>query len=315
MLPHIHIGFFAIPSYSLMTLIGLIAFTVVTILILEKKEKNPQYITNRLLIISALGFAAMAAGAFVLNSFFHSIAQKTIVFGGITWLGGVLVAFPVTIVLIHKFCPYVKGEALEYFNFMIPGIVLAHGFGRIGCFLGGCCYGAQIDSIFGISFPEGSLAAHTYPAASGGSLPVLPTQLFEAVFEFVLFIILMILYKKLKNHFLEIYAIGYGIFRFSLEFLRGDDRGATGLIMTPSQLMSLILMIGGVVVILYNKNILFKKTRQKMASFKEEREAQPVYNGRTAKKLRELKSLLDDEIITQEEFESAKKELLEQFLK
>lgn len=314
MIPRIKIAFFSIPSYALMVFLGMIAFTVYLILTLEKREKKEQKITNRLLILSAVGFAFLAAGAFFFNSLFHSIEEGKLILGGITWLGGVISAFPFMIWAIHKFCPYVKGEALEYFNLLVPGIVLAHAFGRIGCFLGGCCFGAPTDSIFGISFPEGSEAAKLYPSPSGGSLPVLPTQLMEAVFELLLFLLMLLLYRKLKRHFLETYCIGYGLFRFSLEFLRGDDRGATGVLVTPSQLMSVVLILAGVLLLLYHKNVLFKKLKTRMQQLRMERmECSQCADESVLNRFRELKKLYDEGIITFEEFESVKKDMLKVF--
>lgn len=312
MIPTINLGQLHIASYSLMVLLGAICFTVISIAIFEKLEKVDQKITNRILIISIFGFAALVGFAFIANSIFHSIEEGKIVLGGITWLGGVLGAFPVMIFLIHKFCPMVKGEALECFNLLIPGIVVAHGFGRVGCFLGGCCYGAVTDSIFGVSFPDGSMAANQYPSATGGSLPVFPTQLFEAVFDCLLFIVMMILYKKAKKHFLEIYAFSYGTFRFLLEFIRGDDRGATGINLSPSQIMSIMLIVGGIVVLLYNKKIIFKKVHKKMDDYIEKRKNPDAesYSNSIIKLIKELKTLADNQIITQEEYEIKKKELL-----
>jgi len=312
MYPIIHLGIFHISSYALFLFIGLIAFTITSIFILEKIERVYFKITNRILILSAIGFVIMGVFAFLFNSLFHSIKQGTIVLGGITWLGGVIGSFPLMILLMHKFCPHIKGEALEHFDLLIPGIVLAHGFGRIGCFLGGCCYGKQSNSFWGISFPAGSPAADQYPSPTGESLPVLPTQLYEALFEFLLFIVMIILYKKLKYRFLETYCLGYGVFRFLLEFLRGDNRGATGFFLSPSQVMSMILIVGGVALILYKKNIIFKELHNRMLKYQSEKEENPsqYISAKELQTLRELKSLLDDGIISQEDFDTKKEEIL-----
>ena len=73
-------------------------------------------------MISMFGFAILVLSAFVMNSFFHSIEKKRLFGGGITWLGGVLWAFPSMVVLIHRFCPKVKGKALDIFDLLVPGI-------------------------------------------------------------------------------------------------------------------------------------------------------------------------------------------------
>jgi prolipoprotein diacylglyceryltransferase len=82
---------------------------------------------------------------------------------------------------------------------------------------------------------------------------------------------MLLLYKRLKRHFLETYAFSYGVFRFLMEFARGDNRGATGLVLQPSQIMSLLLILGGVVVLLCQKGILFKRLRRKMDGYTEQR--------------------------------------------
>ena len=311
MFPEIHFGFLHIPSYGLMVLLGLIALVITTIIIFEKIEKKEKQVTNRILLISIPGFVILVLSAFVFNSIFHSIEERRLVLGGITWLGGVLGGFPAMIFLIHKFSPLTKGEALETFELLIPGIILAHAFGRIGCFLGGCCYGGVTDSIFGISFPAGSVAANQYPATNGASLPVFPTQLFEAAFDLLLFIVIITLFKRIKAHIFEVYAFSYGTFRFALEFIRGDDRGVTGILLSPSQLMSIVLIICGVLVLLYKRGKIFKKLNQKMKSLVFERESgkQPLTVQGT-KLLRELKQLCDDGVITIEEFNEKKREIL-----
>ena len=169
--------------------------------------------------------------------------------------------------------------------------------------------------MFGVSFPEGSEAARLYPSASGGSVPVLPTQLIEAAFEILLFVLMLVLYKRLKHHFLETYCIGYGVFRFSLEFLRGDDRGATGVYVTPSQFMSILLIVGGILVLLYHRGVIFKKLKKRMEQMRAER-IEYGYNvdSNGVKALQELKKIFADGIITQEEFEATKKDILTGFV-
>ena len=125
-------------------------------------------------------------------------------------------------------------------------ITVAHGFGRIGCFLAGCCYGKQTDSIFGVNFPH--LSYNVYP-----------TQLFEAIFLLTLASILFLLAYKYKNKYtFSIYLLFYGIFRFLIEFIRGDDRGAYFLSFSPSQLFSIICVLISIILFFY-----FKLKKQK----------------------------------------------------
>ena len=316
MFPFLKIGMFKIPMFATMIFFGLVGYTLLTIYIFEKKEKQAQKTTNRILMVSAVGVAACGRFAFLFNSLFHSIKEGRLVLGGITWLGGIFGAFPIITIGIHFFCPRIKGNALFYFNLLIPAIALAHGFGRVGCFLGGCCFGGVTDSFLGVQFPVGSHAAHLYPAPDGRSLPLYPTQLFEAVFELTVFAVMMIFYKKLKEHFLETYCFGYGVFRFLIEFLRGDNRGATGFALSPSQLMSILLIAVGVLLILYRKNKIFKKLYAKMEAYRKETELNGGYGYSDIKGiLKRLKGLQDEGIITAEEYATAQEKLQERIKK
>lgn len=316
MLSRIEIGIFKIPSFALMIWLGVMAFTFITIYILEKKEGTKKEITNRILIVCVIGLAALFVFALGFNSLFHSIASGKIKIGGITWLGGVLGAFPTMVLSLHFLCPKIKGRALEYFDCMIPGISLAHAFGRIGCFCGGCCYGGPTDSIFGVRFPEGSNAATMYPSSDGGSLPVFPTQLFEAAFGLILFIVMIVCYKKLRGHFLKTYCFSYGTFRFLAEFLRGDNRGSTGFALSPSQAMSIVLIIICVLLILYEKGKVFKKLRAKMQAYSEETDIYGVNVSADVKSvLNKMKKLKNIGVISEDEYELAEEKLTQRITK
>ncbi len=303
--------------YSLMVFLGIVAFFAIYFILVEKGERLDRFTSNRMIFAGALGIVVLYASAFVLNSLFHTIEKGEIVIGGITWLGGVLGAFPFTIFAIHKLVPRAKGDALAYFSMLIPGLVIGHAFGRLGCFFGGCCFGKVTDSIFGVSFPEGSTAANLYPGGpNGGSLPVYPTQLFESLFEFILGLVLILSYKKLKRYNVEIYLIAYGVFRFLMEFLRGDDRGATRIWFSPSQLMCILLLVAAVLLILYRNGVIFKKLGAKCAVWREEAKKNPTpvrkKRGESpADTLRKLYELKEDGILSEEEYETKKRDLLD----
>ncbi len=321
MFPHWHIAGFKIPMYSFMLVVGGIAYVIVMLITFTRFEKVQKETIYRLLVVSVFGAIAMGVSAFILNSIFHSIQEGKLVIGGITWLGGVLGSFPAMVFMIHAFVPEAKGKALYYFSLLVPGIVLAHAFGRVGCFFGGCCYGAPTSSWLGIVFPEGSSAAHKYPSPSGnGSVPVLPTMLIEAVFELILFIVMMATRRKTKKYNIEIYALAYGVFRFVMEFFRGDNRGGTGFFLSPSQFMSMILWIGAGLLILYRQGKIFKKLAEKckvwqeeykldLIKKKEDRRCCATLSATNA--IRELHKLHEEGIITKEEYESTKAKLLE----
>ena len=100
-------------------------------------------------------------------------------------------------------------------NFFAPSFALAQGFGRIGCFLGGCCYGCVCD--WGVHYPPGSM-----PYEHMGAVTLFPVQLIEASALFVLFAVCI---RSPFSRRGGVYLVGVGILRFVLEFFRADARG------------------------------------------------------------------------------------------
>ncbi|MGM9641874.1 MAG: prolipoprotein diacylglyceryl transferase [Eubacteriales bacterium] len=161
---------------------------------------------------------------------------------GATFLGGLLGG--VSVFLLIYFCLghfiFKRKENIAYFprllDFSAVAITCAHGFGRLGCLMAGCCHGAVTDAWYGI-----------YHVALESK--VVPIQLFEAVFLFALSATLAYLVSKRINGTMALYMLAYGIWRFIIENFRADDRGSTVVdFLTPSQLTSLVLIIGSVFV-------------------------------------------------------------------
>jgi phosphatidylglycerol:prolipoprotein diacylglycerol transferase len=135
-------------------------------------------------------------------------------------------------------------------------------FGRLGCFMHGCCYGQQTDAWCGVCFPKGSpawgeqlkqgLIKHTAPEA----LAVIPTQLIESFATLILFVVLFRLYPR---HYKDrgfvggCYLMGYATLRFLIEFLRGDAQRGTLAGLSTSQTISILIFIGGIACLVWSK--------------------------------------------------------------
>ena len=127
----------------------------------------------------------------------------------------------------------------------IPGLVLAHGLGRLGCLTAGCCHGALTDAWYGIKM-----------YGNEGFAKYVPVQLFEALFLFALFAFLFIRARRGKGYHLPLYMAIYGAWRFCIEFLRADYRGSVGIdALTPSQLIAILMIVGGVGVYFLEKAV------------------------------------------------------------
>ena len=97
-------------------------------------------------------------------------------------------------------------------DLLMPPLVLAHAFGRIGCFLNGCCYGKSTTLPWGMRFPDEAFARH-------------PTQLYEVVALMVIFRFLKWVERRNPpaGTILLVYGLSYGLWRFCVEFLRADN--------------------------------------------------------------------------------------------
>ena len=163
--------------------------------------------------------------------------------GGLVFYGAILPGFLAGMVFarIHKL------SVLDIADLLVPFIALAHAIGRIGCFLNGCCYGRQTSSIAGVIFPYTD--ARIYPA-----------QLFSSAGLFIIFLALFYQQgrRRFKGQILLLYFIIYGIFRFSMDFLRGDLQ-AIFLGLTISQMVSAVIVLIGLALYLINKNLSHRK--------------------------------------------------------
>lgn len=226
----------AVHPYSLLMLAGAIACVAVYSVLSFRRHGDYRENIFALEMLFIATAAALPAAIFF-DALFKLPERGALVFRGATFYGGVLSAIGVWCLLL--LCKRRRQVSLyERLADLAPGIALGHFFGRIGCFLGGCCYGAPTESVFGVVFPEGSP-----PALQFGATPVHPTQLYEAAALFVIFFILLGWGRK--NAF-PLYAILYGSARFVLEFFRADDRGTLfGLALSPAQILSLALILLG----------------------------------------------------------------------
>jgi len=128
-----------------------------------------------------------------------------------------------------------------------PIAPLGYTFGRIGNFINGELYGRATDVPWGMVFPLDSdkLVRH-------------PSQLYEAFFEgIVLFAILWLIRKKspFDGFLLAMYLMGYGLFRFFLEYFREPDAqlGFLWLGLSMGQLQCIAMILAGLVICLIRK--------------------------------------------------------------
>lgn len=162
--------------------------------------------------------------------------KKLISGSGFVFYGSLLLTIPTMLWYFKK----IKIPVLGMLDIMALVTCIVHGFGRIGCFMAGCCYGIPTDSFLGVIF--------TNPVCQAEPLntPLHPTQLYEAVFIFSLLVVLNSFKskKKFDGQIFLIYLMAYATGRGVLELFRGDiERGfLIDNILSNSQFISLLMI-------------------------------------------------------------------------
>ena len=150
------------------------------------------------------------------------------------WLFGV-------VLFVFVFGGFTSFGRMFLLNMFLPVFAIAQGIGRVGCFLGGCCYGKVCS--WGVKYPSGS-----FPFEKIGEVRVFHVQLVEASLLICLFGICL---KVPFRHRAAVYLIGIGVLRFVLEYFRGDDRGSMFGVMclSPQQILSILFLFIGLAVL------------------------------------------------------------------
>lgn len=167
---------------------------------------------------------------YVVQNFSYYVAEPLKIFavweGGLIFYGGAIMAFV-------GFGWAVRKKRLPFWrtlDFIAPYGALAHAFGRIGCFLNGCCYGKICDLPWAVRFPGLPYAVH-------------PAQIYEAGYDLMLFAFLLARSKRARfdGEITLLYFLLYGLGRYLIEFLR--EPGWMWLGFTLNQWMSVAIMV------------------------------------------------------------------------
>lgn len=167
-----------------------------------------------------------------------------VVLGGGVWLGGAVCGSLTFVWFLWRYdVPYGIGT-----NLLFVAIPPAHAVGRIGCLLGGCCYGAPTDLPWGITYTNE--LAHRM-MGTPLHIPLHPMPIYEFLVEMTLFVVGFVMWNKKARPFsiAVVWLAGYGLARFAMEFFRADYRGSLGTLST-SQWISLML-VGAALAILF----------------------------------------------------------------
>lgn len=237
MLNDIQIGPVTIHMYGLMIGIGFVAAYVICCFRARKKGLSEDIVWGILLCAIAGAVTGTRLLYYMVNipqiitdpSILWNFQNGYVVYGGIIF--GVLFGY--------LYCRKKKVSFLQYFDLVMPSVSVAQGFGRIGCFFAGCCYGRQAHAWFHIVYTHSDFAPN--------HVPLIPTQLLSSAGNFGIAAALFWYSSKTEKDGTvgALYMILYSIGRFFIEIFRDDFRGAWGGLST-SQLISLAVLLLGI---------------------------------------------------------------------
>jgi phosphatidylglycerol:prolipoprotein diacylglycerol transferase len=231
------LGFITVYSYGFMIAIGIISAVLLSIYRGKKAGMNTDVIMN----LGIYGLVGGFIGAKLLfwitefpniidnpNYIIETLSSGFVVYGGI--IGGFAAGY--------SYCKIKHLDFLLYIDLIVPAIALAQGFGRIGCFEAGCCYGRETNRAFGIIFHNSLIAPN--------GISLVPTQLYSSAGAFILAGTLLYFASRMKRkgQVAGLYMILYSIGRFVIEIFREDQRGTVGNLSTSQFICIFMFLIG-----------------------------------------------------------------------
>lgn len=242
MLPYINILGFEIQTYTLAAILGFTLTAFLTVDLGKRRRISSDSVVTVMVLalIGAFIGGHLLFGLTNLKAIIEVLINGEVYFSkllkyinGAVFYGGLFGAV-VTVMLYTR--RSTKTEKSDIFDLCAVGVPFFHIFGRIGCFLAGCCYG--IESNVGIT-TYGNLSPIHYGVCR------FPVQLAEALANALIFLVLLSLYnkEKCKGRLFLLYLSMYAPIRFCLEFFRADEIRGFFLGLSTSQIISLLIIV------------------------------------------------------------------------
>lgn len=252
MLPYLKIFGTQIPMYGLCMSIAMLLAVGLSLIRAVRRGRDPERLLSIALAVIIFGIIGAKVLYFAVTYTWDEIVQSVrengildLLQGGLVFYGG-LIGGLLGALLASRI---VRVPLWHYSDPVVPTLPLAHAIGRMGCFCAGCCYGRVTDSWIGMEFP--SAVTGLAPGVA-----VIPTQLIEAGVNVIIFIALMLFTRRSRYRYttLWVYLICYGVMRFLIEFLRGDEiRGIFGAFSTSQWISLGLILLGAAALIVSSK--------------------------------------------------------------
>lgn len=162
--------------------------------------------------------------------------------GGFVFYGSLIFAIPTIIWWLRK----EKLAVRSFFDILAFAGPVVHSFGRIGCFMAGCCHGRVCDAVYGVVFD------HPETMADPMNTPLYPTQLYDIAVNLIILITVLLLQrrKQFEGQLFLVYLMMYGVGRSIVEMFRGDEARGYVIegVLTHSQFIAVLIILASVFV-------------------------------------------------------------------
>ena len=234
----LHIGPLTIRTYGAMVAMAFLASLQAARVAAHARRIGESFLLDLVALLVMTGLLGARVFYVLLNlDYFrqHPWESVKVWEGGLVFYGGFIIAAIVGMIFTRY-----RGYPLDDIaDCLAPGLALGQGIGRWGCFFAGCCYGKPTSLPWGVTFKD---AASLAPL--GVSLH--PVQIYESIGTIGIAGLLWFLLMRQRESHGEIfwlYMLLYGLLRFWMETLRGDDRGGVISGLSPSQMIALAAIV------------------------------------------------------------------------
>lgn len=244
MLPELfHIGPIPVRSYGILLALGFLAGTWLALRDGRRAGLDPDRLSTLIFSVLLAGVAG-ARLLYVADHWSEFASQPWRVLavweGGLTLWGGFLAAVPLGIWMTRRLGLSTWHTA----DVLAAPVALGAAFGRVGCFLNGCCYGTPCDLPWAVRFPEGSEAALAYPGQA-----LHPAQLYNAAAGLFVFAVVLVARRRLAAPgqawwlMLGLYGLLRGLIDLTRAYEPAARLGGPAGALTDSQLIALGIVV------------------------------------------------------------------------
>ena len=247
----LHFGSFVLPTYGVAMAIGFAAALWLLRLRAAAFGLSPEKVSDLGIWMLLAGLAG-AKILLVIVEWPHYVSSPhaflELFRSAGVFYGGLIGAAVAALLLLRRY-------KLGFFTFAdlgAPCVALGQAIGRLGCFAAGCCWGREAHVPWAITFTN-PIAERNVGVPLG--VPLHPTQLYESLGTLILCLLLLRFERRrFEGETFARYLIGYSLLRGTIEFFRGDPRGAVfNATLSTSQFIAALGVLIGIAIYLIRR--------------------------------------------------------------